>query len=192
MSTGSGRRSRVGRPGPLPYSCWGQDTGGSGPVVVLLHGLAMAGTLWRHVVGELADEYRCVVPTLPLGGHRRPMCADADPSPRGIARLQAEFLDALDAPAAGLPDGDQRLDRVARDGWLTGLAAPCPPRPAGAPPRRRARRLARPAAPRPSRPRTPTATRPAAAFPRLPARRRPRWPPQPSGVRRPRPGRGGP
>jgi pimeloyl-ACP methyl ester carboxylesterase len=45
-----------------------QDTGGSGPVVVLLHGLAMDGSLWRHVVHPLRDEYRCVVPTLPLGG----------------------------------------------------------------------------------------------------------------------------
>jgi hypothetical protein len=30
-----------------------QDTGGPGPVVVLLHGLAMNGSLWRHVVSEL-------------------------------------------------------------------------------------------------------------------------------------------
>lgn len=27
-----------------------EDTGGSGPVVVLLHGLVMDGSLWRHVV----------------------------------------------------------------------------------------------------------------------------------------------
>jgi len=73
-----------------------QDTGGSGPVVVLLHGLAMDGSLWRHVVRELAGDHRCVVPTLPLGGHRRPMRPDADLSPRGIAELEAEFLEALD------------------------------------------------------------------------------------------------
>src|SRR4051794_30418030 len=30
-----------------------QDTGGEGPVIVLLHGLAMDGSVWRHVVGEL-------------------------------------------------------------------------------------------------------------------------------------------
>jgi hypothetical protein len=29
-----------------------EDTGGSGPVVVLLHGLVMDGSLWRHVVRE--------------------------------------------------------------------------------------------------------------------------------------------
>ncbi len=72
-----------------------EDTGGSGPVVVLLHGLAMDGSLWRRVVADLRSDYRCVAPTLPLGGHRRPMRPDADLSPRGIARLVAEFLERL-------------------------------------------------------------------------------------------------
>ncbi|MFE7711354.1 alpha/beta fold hydrolase [Streptomyces sp. NPDC057486] len=78
--------------GPVTY----QDTGGDGPVVVLLHGVAMDGSLWRHVVADLRPDYRCVVPTLPLGGHRRPMKPDADLSVIGVARLVAEFLDALD------------------------------------------------------------------------------------------------
>ncbi|MFF3060759.1 alpha/beta fold hydrolase [Streptomyces sp. NPDC057909] len=78
--------------GPVEY----QDTGGDGPVVVLLHGVAMDGSLWRHVVADLRSDHRCVVPTLPLGGHRRPMKPDADLSILGVARLVAEFLDALD------------------------------------------------------------------------------------------------
>lgn len=73
-----------------------EDTGGNGPVVVLLHGVAMDGSLWRHVVAELRDGHRCIVPTLPLGGHRRPMRPDADLSVLGVARLVAEFLEALD------------------------------------------------------------------------------------------------
>ncbi|MFD9542585.1 alpha/beta fold hydrolase [Streptomyces sp. NPDC060022] len=73
-----------------------EDTGGDGPVVVLLHGVAMNGSLWRHVVGELRDDFRCIVPTLPLGAHRRPMRPDADLTVPGVARLVAEFLDALD------------------------------------------------------------------------------------------------
>src|SRR6266487_2972868 len=73
-----------------------EDTVGDGPVVVMLHGLAMDGSLWRHVVRELRDTFRCVVPTLPLGGHRIPMRPDADLSPHGIVRLEAEFLDRLD------------------------------------------------------------------------------------------------
>ncbi len=42
-----------------------EDTGGEGPVLVLLHGLAQNGSVWRNVVAELRPEHRCVVPTLP-------------------------------------------------------------------------------------------------------------------------------
>jgi pimeloyl-ACP methyl ester carboxylesterase len=73
-----------------------EDTGGSGPVVVLVHGLLMDGSLWRHVVADLRSGHRCVVPTLPLGGHRQPMRPDADLSLPGQARILAEFLDRLD------------------------------------------------------------------------------------------------
>ncbi|MFD6280839.1 alpha/beta fold hydrolase [Streptomyces sp. NPDC060209] len=73
-----------------------EDTGGDGPVVVLLHGVAMNGSLWRHVVAGLSPAYRCVVPTLPLGGHRRPMRPDADLTILGVAHLVAEFLEKLD------------------------------------------------------------------------------------------------
>ncbi|MET7871280.1 alpha/beta fold hydrolase [Streptomyces cyaneofuscatus] len=72
-----------------------EDSGGDGPVVVLLHGVAMDGSLWRHVVAGLGDGARRVVPTLPLGGHRRPMEPDADLTVLGVARLVAEFLEAL-------------------------------------------------------------------------------------------------
>jgi pimeloyl-ACP methyl ester carboxylesterase len=83
-----------------------EDTGGSGPVIVLLHGFAMDGSLWRHVVRELRADYRCIVPTLPLGSHRRPMREDADLSPHGIAKLQAEFLEALDLREVTLVGND--------------------------------------------------------------------------------------
>ena len=73
-----------------------EDTGGSGPVVVLLHGLLMDGSQWRHVVADLRSDYRCILPTLPLGAHRRPMHPDADLSLRGQVRLIAEFLERLD------------------------------------------------------------------------------------------------
>jgi pimeloyl-ACP methyl ester carboxylesterase len=73
-----------------------QDTGGDGPVVVLLHGLLMDETLWTGVVAELAADHRCVVPVLPLGAHRHPMKDGTDLTPGGITRLVAEFLDRLD------------------------------------------------------------------------------------------------
>jgi pimeloyl-ACP methyl ester carboxylesterase len=73
-----------------------EDTGGNGPVVVLLHGVVMSGTLWRHVVADLRLDHRCVVPTLPLGAHRLPMRRDADLSLCAQAALVAEFLERLD------------------------------------------------------------------------------------------------
>jgi pimeloyl-ACP methyl ester carboxylesterase len=73
-----------------------EDTGGAGPVIVFLHGLMMDGSLWRHVVADLRRDYRCVLPTLPLGAHRRPMRADADLSMRGMVEILGEFIQALD------------------------------------------------------------------------------------------------
>jgi pimeloyl-ACP methyl ester carboxylesterase len=73
-----------------------EDTGGDGPPLVLLHGLLMDASLWDGVVAELAGEYRCVVPTLPLGAHQHAMGPDADLSLPAIARLVAELLDRLD------------------------------------------------------------------------------------------------
>jgi pimeloyl-ACP methyl ester carboxylesterase len=82
-----------------------EDTG-SGPPVVLLHGLAMDGSLWRNVVADLRADHRCIVPTLPLGSHRRPMHPDADLSFRGHVRLIAELLERLDLRDVTLVQSD--------------------------------------------------------------------------------------
>jgi pimeloyl-ACP methyl ester carboxylesterase len=71
------------------------DTGGDGPVLVLLHGLLMDGSLWDAVLPGLGG-CRCVVPTLPLGAHRRPVRPGADESLPGLAALVAELLERLD------------------------------------------------------------------------------------------------
>jgi pimeloyl-ACP methyl ester carboxylesterase len=73
-----------------------EDTGGDGPVVVLLHGLLMDESLWTEVVAELRADHRCVVPVLPLGAHTHPVRDGTDLSMRGIAKLVAEFLQRLD------------------------------------------------------------------------------------------------
>ncbi len=72
------------------------DTGGPGPVVVLVHGLLMDGAQWRHVVADLRRDHRCVLPTLPMGAHRRAMRPGADLSLRGLGRILTEFLERLD------------------------------------------------------------------------------------------------
>ncbi len=71
------------------------DTGGTGPVLVFGHGMPMSPTQWRKVTPQLAG-YRCVLPTLPLGGHRTAMRRDADLSQFGVARLLGELLERLD------------------------------------------------------------------------------------------------
>ncbi|HWE08957.1 MAG TPA: alpha/beta hydrolase [Solirubrobacteraceae bacterium] len=72
------------------------DTGGDGPAIVLLSGLMMDASLWEEVIPRLCPGHRCIAPTLPMGAHHHAMHADADLSPRGLARLVSEFLDRLD------------------------------------------------------------------------------------------------
>lgn len=72
------------------------DTGGTGPVVVLLHGMVMSATLWDEVVEALRSDRRCVVPTLPLGAHATPMKPEADLSPQGTADLVLDLLEEMD------------------------------------------------------------------------------------------------
>ncbi len=101
-----------------------QDTGGDGPVLVFLHGLLMDGTVWRKVIADLRTDFRCVLPTLPLGGHRRPMRPDADLSLRAMALLVGEFLEKAglrqvtlivnDWGGAQLLLAEGRTERIAR------------------------------------------------------------------------------
>lgn len=83
-----------------------EDSGGSGPTVVLIHGVVTSGTLWRGVVADLCTDHRVIVPELPLGGHRRPMDADADLSLLGIARLIGELIERLDLRDVTLVNSD--------------------------------------------------------------------------------------
>jgi pimeloyl-ACP methyl ester carboxylesterase len=70
---------------------------GQGSPVVFVHGLLVNGALWRKVIPNLPeDRFRCLAPDWPLGSHTIPMKAGADLSPRGVAGLVAEFLEALD------------------------------------------------------------------------------------------------
>lgn len=71
------------------------DTG-SGPTIVLVHGLLVGGGLWEKLIPLLAGDFRVVVPELPLGCHPAPMNPGADLSPPGVAKLVADLLEALD------------------------------------------------------------------------------------------------
>jgi pimeloyl-ACP methyl ester carboxylesterase len=79
---------------------------GEGPTVVLLHGLLVNGSLWRKVAPQLSRQARVIVPTLPLGSHETAMNEDADLSVPGVARLIAEFLEALELTDVTLVGND--------------------------------------------------------------------------------------
>jgi pimeloyl-ACP methyl ester carboxylesterase len=82
------------------------DTGGDGPVLVLLGGVTMDGSVWDPMVADLSRDHRCIVPTLPLGAHRRPMRPDADLSLAGFGRMVAELLERLDLRDVTLVQND--------------------------------------------------------------------------------------
>lgn len=71
------------------------DSGGDGHPIVFGHGLVMDQTEWSHVIDHLDADFRCIVPVLPLGGHRRAMPDDADVTMRANALRIAEVIDAL-------------------------------------------------------------------------------------------------
>ncbi|MET7321880.1 alpha/beta hydrolase [Streptomyces sp. NPDC005549] len=81
-----------------------EDTGGDGPVVVLLHGLVHDSTVWRKVLADLRTDHRVIAPTLPYGAHRRPM--RRPPTPDLVNELIAEFLDRLDLTDVTLVEND--------------------------------------------------------------------------------------
>lgn len=101
-----------------------EDTGGEGPVLVLVPGLVMDHRQWERVAPKLGDEFRCISVTLPMGAHRRPMKPDADLSMVGMGRILAELLERLelrdvvlcfnDWSGAQAMIADDRIDRVAK------------------------------------------------------------------------------
>lgn len=104
------------------------DSGGDGPPIVFGHGLVMDHTEWTGVIAELTPEFRCVVPVLPLGGHRRPMREGADLTMRGIALLIAETIEVLELPPVVLVANDwggPQITAVERPDLLAGLVLTC-------------------------------------------------------------------
>jgi pimeloyl-ACP methyl ester carboxylesterase len=79
---------------------------GSGPVVVLIHGLLVNGSVWDPVAAAIGPDVRVIVPELPLGSHSLPMNADADLTPPGLARLIAELLERLELDDVTLVGND--------------------------------------------------------------------------------------
>ena len=79
---------------------------GSGTPIVFVHGLLANRLLWRKVTPQLEGIGRVIAPDWPLGSHATPMKPDADTSPRGVAHLIAEFLEALELTDAVVVGND--------------------------------------------------------------------------------------
>ena len=95
-------RGQVHTPsGPASYI----DTGGPGRAALFVHGAGTSSYLWRHVIGQLDGQRRCVAVDLPLHG-QTPAAADQDFSLPGLARFVAGFCDALDLADVDLVAND--------------------------------------------------------------------------------------
>ncbi len=79
---------------------------GSGKPIVLVHGFLVNGELWREVAPRLAERFRVIVPELPLGSHELPMDAGTDLSPLGLAKIVADFMEALELEDVTLVGND--------------------------------------------------------------------------------------
>jgi pimeloyl-ACP methyl ester carboxylesterase len=70
---------------------------GEGRPVVLVHGLLTNSLLWAQVAETLAREgFRVIAPDWPLGSHSTPLAPGTDMRPPALARLIADFIEALD------------------------------------------------------------------------------------------------
>ncbi len=89
------------RLGPIAWR-----SSGRGPAVVFFAGALANGELWRDVVAELRDRYRCITIDLPLGAHSLPLRPGADRSATSLARLLPECLELLDLDDATVVAND--------------------------------------------------------------------------------------
>jgi pimeloyl-ACP methyl ester carboxylesterase len=68
---------------------------GHGPALVFFAGALANHDLWRDVIAQLEDRYRCITVDLPLGAHSRPLNEGADRSATSLARLALDSLELL-------------------------------------------------------------------------------------------------
>jgi pimeloyl-ACP methyl ester carboxylesterase len=84
-----------------------RETAGRTPPVVFVHGFLVDHRLWGGVQDELERRgVRSLAPDLPLGSHPHALSPAADRSPRGVARLLADWLAALDLTDVTLVGND--------------------------------------------------------------------------------------
>jgi pimeloyl-ACP methyl ester carboxylesterase len=66
------------------------------PPVVFVHGILVDSRLWDRVAeGLVRQGFRCYLPNWPLGSHTIPVNDGAELSPRGVASMIRDFIEAL-------------------------------------------------------------------------------------------------
>jgi pimeloyl-ACP methyl ester carboxylesterase len=90
----------------LPQGTISYREQGTGDPIVFVHGALVNADLWRKVVPQLAKDYRCIAPDLPLGAHATALRPQADLSAPGHAKLIADFIAALDLDDVTLVGND--------------------------------------------------------------------------------------
>jgi pimeloyl-ACP methyl ester carboxylesterase len=68
---------------------------GTGPTVLFVHGVYVAGAIWNDVVAELGDQFRSIAPTWPLGAHST-STDGADIGAEAAVKRIVGFIEALD------------------------------------------------------------------------------------------------
>jgi pimeloyl-ACP methyl ester carboxylesterase len=79
---------------------------GTGDPIVFVHGLLVDGELWRDVAAPLEADFRVIVPDWPLGSQQEPAAPGTDLSPPGLARIVADFLEAMELDRVTLVGND--------------------------------------------------------------------------------------
>lgn len=96
---GAHRRTIRTPTGELSYTEFGE-----GRTVLLLHGLGVNGYLWRNVIAELRDRYRCIALDLP--GHGASPVGTNDANLNGLADVVENFCAALQLSNVDLVTND--------------------------------------------------------------------------------------
>ncbi|REE97768.1 alpha/beta fold hydrolase [Thermomonospora umbrina] len=97
------------RQGRIRYRATGPA---DGPVLVFTHPFLFNGDMWRNVVPALSGRYRCISPDWPMGSHEIPLTRPTDLSPPALARLSADFLEALGLERVTLVGNDSAIAAV--------------------------------------------------------------------------------
>jgi pimeloyl-ACP methyl ester carboxylesterase len=83
-----------------PTSSLAYTRSGSGPPLVLLHGIGSSRQVWKPVVPLLVKRFDVITVDLPGFGDSAPLAADAEPHPAAIAAVVAMTLSSLGIESA--------------------------------------------------------------------------------------------